>query len=279
MVITPRPSRGGSLFSRLIREPPLRTFVWAFFRVAPVSIRVKAAWCAANRPQYLVGVLEAADQARRQGISAVSVIEFGVASGQGLLILEACAKAIAEQTGVEVAVFGFDTGKGLPQPIGDHRDHPDLWQPGDFPMDEDKLRRQLSSRTTLVIGNVAETVPRFVAAAEHPPVGFAAIDLDLYSSTRDALQLLSSPDRHMLHRVALYFDDVIGLGHHSFAGERLAISEFNAANECVKIDRWYSLAHGNPFPEHAWLTKMYMAHDLEAISRDNAAPRRPTRFL
>jgi hypothetical protein len=268
-----------NLLSRLIREPPLRTFIWAYFRIAPVSVRLKAAWSSANRPQYLAGVLEAADQARRQGVSAISVIEFGVASGAGLLILEAHARAVERETGVEIAVFGFDTGHGLPAPIGDHRDHPDLWQPGDFPMDEASLRRRLGPRTTLVLGNVAETVPRFAADMEHPPVGFAAIDLDFYSSTRDALRLLSLPDRRMLNRVALYFDDVLGTGHHAFAGERLAIAEFNAANECVKIDRWYSLVRGNPFPEHFWLQQMYMAHDLEAISREKAASQLSKRIL
>jgi len=40
------------------------------------------------RPQFLYGVGEAARTASRLGIPAISVIEFGVAAGAGLLALE-----------------------------------------------------------------------------------------------------------------------------------------------------------------------------------------------
>ena len=36
----------------------------------------------------------------------------------------------------------------------------------------------------------------------------------------------------------MYFDDVKRIFNHRFAGELLAIDEFNAMNENVKIDRW-----------------------------------------
>ena len=94
----------------------------------------------------------------------------------------------------QIRVYGFDNGPaGLPAFIGDHRDHPDKWQPGDFPMDEALLRSRLGRRTTLVLGNVAETVPRFFDDPDVPPVGFIAFDLDLYSSTTHALRILSLP--------------------------------------------------------------------------------------
>jgi hypothetical protein len=175
---------------------------------------------------------------------------------------------------VHIEVFGFDTATGLPPPR-DYRDHPDVWSAGDYPMDEKPLRRRLKANTTLIIGDAAETVPGFTADASRPPLGFAAFDLDLYSSTREALRVLSSPERRILHRVFLYFDDIRRVENHSFAGERLAISEFNAENECVKIDPWHGLEAWHPFPDHFWLRQMFIAHDLEAISRYQPPERPP----
>jgi hypothetical protein len=251
---------------------------WALIFAGPTSIRLKAAWAAARIPAYLTGTLEAADQARRQGIDTISVIEFGVASGRGLLTLEKHAEAVEKETGVHISVYGFDTGKGLPKLIGDHRDHPDAWLPGDFPMDEAALRSRLGKRTSLIIGDVAETVPRFLEEGAYPPIGFAAIDLDIYSSTVAALKLFSSPKRRTLHRTILYFDDIMGVTYSSFAGERLAINEFNATNEAVKIDQWYGVEAEHPFPELFWLKQLFIAHDLEAIGK-SAPPPRPVHRL
>ncbi len=52
----------------------------------------------------------------------------------------------------------------------------------------------------------------------------------------------------------------------------LAIREFNERSEHVKIDRWYGVANGRPFPERHFLTKMFVAHDLRAGA--TAAPSR-----
>ena len=73
----------------------------------------------------------------KEGIPAISAIEFGVAGGSGLLALEREAAAVEAELGVAIKVYGFDNGPaGLPEFIGDHRDHPDKWRPGDFPLDE-----------------------------------------------------------------------------------------------------------------------------------------------
>ena len=110
------------------------------------------------------------------------------------------------------------------------------------------------------------TVPRFFDDPDVPPVGFIAFDLDLYSSTSQALRILSLPGRRTLDHVPLYFDDTEHSISHQFAGELLAIDEFNQANTHVKIDRWRGLQNARPFPEASFLRKMYMAHDLESIS-------------
>jgi hypothetical protein len=254
---------------KFIREPPIRLLFKALYGVLPVSIETRALWDISSRPypHYLNGVLLAAQQAVRQNVEEISVVEFGVAGGNGLVALQEEAAAVERETGVRIKVFGFDNGPmGLPSFIGDHRDHPDAWNPGDYPMDEVKLRARLAPRTTLILGNVRDTVPAFVNEGRAPPIGFMSVDVDLYSSTIRALDILSLPRARMLHRVFIYFDDIELTFCHRFAGELLAIDEFNQANEKIKIDRLRGFASDRPFPEKQYLKMMYVAHDLRAIS-------------
>ena len=252
----------------LAKEPPVRRLIQAGLFMVPTSVRTKALWELGARPNYLVGVLAAADQARRQNCSNMAVIEFGVAGGNGLVALEHWAAAVEKETGVEIAVYGFDTGGGLPTLCGDHRDHPDKWMAGDYAMDVDALRKRLNPRTQLILGDTRDTVPEFTRKVDSP-IGFASIDVDLYSSTNSVLALFEGPQRKMLRRTFLYFDDVsdpqVSL-FNRFAGELLAIDEFNDRNADVKIDVWRGLRSGRIFQESEWIEKMYIAHDLVAIS-------------
>jgi hypothetical protein len=252
---------------RLAMEPPFRILVRALLRAFAVSARTRALWEISERPAYLLGVLTGAQQALAQNVPEISVIEFGVAGGNGLVALQAEAEAVERETGVRVKVYGFDMGqRGLPELLPDYRDHPDAWKPGDFPMDEAALRARLTERTTLVIGNVKESVAEFFSRYQPPPIGFISFDMDLYSSTRDGLRLLAMNDRRMLWHVPLYFDDIDFLFNHRFAGELLAIDEFNQEGHAVRIDKWYGVRKGRPFPERPFLDKLYVAHDLQAVS-------------
>lgn len=257
-------SRRQRIIDALLCEPPIRQVVKAAARLLPVSVRTKDRWNAADRPQYLAGVLYAADQARREGRGAISAIEFGVAEGYGLLALQAHADDVERETGVRINVYGFDTGGGMLTGTGDHRDHPDVWQAGDYAMDVPALKARLTARTQLVLGEIRETAALQIIPE---PLGFVAIDVDYYSSTVDALRILTRPDVSRLHRVAMYFDDLSAHYNHRWAGEPLAIEEFNAASMTVKIDAWRGLRAGRPFPDAPWLDAMYLAHDLAAISR------------
>ena len=225
---------------KLGMEPPFRLFVRGLLRLLPVSVSTRALWDLSERPHYLLGVISAARRALRDGVPAVSVIEFGVAGGNGLLVLEREAARVEKELGVAIKVYGFDNGEeGMPSFIGDYRDHPDKWRPGDFPMDERRLRSRLSPRTTLILGNVESTVTAFYSDPRVPPIGFIAFDLDLYSSTTHALSVLSMPERRTLDHVALYFDDTEHSISHRFAGELLAVDEFNQFGEVrcpVEVD-------------------------------------------
>lgn len=207
-------------------------------------------------PQYQWGTLCAAGLAQALGIPRISVVEFGVAGGNGLVELERQAALAAEASGVVIDVHGFDTGTGLTKPV-DHRDLPQMWQEGWYPMDPERLRARLSS-AQLHLGPVAETVPAFLAEG-HAPIGFVSFDLDLYSSTVDAFGVFRGALEAVLPRVVCYFDDVIGFSHGDFSGERLAISEFNDQHDDRKLSQIYGLRYVLALDQW-WTHQMYLLH-------------------
>ena len=63
----------------------------------------------------------AAILAKQLGYSKISAIEFGVAGGKGLIIIEKHAQEIFDEIGIEFEIYGFDLEKGMP-PSDDYRD-------------------------------------------------------------------------------------------------------------------------------------------------------------
>jgi hypothetical protein len=212
-----------------------------------------------TRPQYLWPLLHAAHAARALGLPRISALEFGVAGGNGLLALERAAAAATELSGTEVDIFGFDTGAGMPAPA-DPKDAPWLIEPSYFKMDEPALRARLTT-AQLVLGPVAETVPEW-SASGHAPIGFAAFDLDYYSSTMHAFGVLEGDPERLLPRIPCYFDDMFGYGWTDFVGERAAIDEFNGSREHRKIAK----IHGLRFElqphefQQQWHEKLFLIH-------------------
>ena len=135
-------------------------------------------------PQYAYGVYFACMQARMLGHEATTVVEFGVAGGNGLVALEKAALEIGQFFGVRVSAIGFDNGAGLPT-SEDLRDMIYWYQPTAFAMDEKGLRSRLTI-ATLHIGRIADTLDEALHDLKGP-IGFCAFDMDYYSSTRDAL--------------------------------------------------------------------------------------------
>ena len=249
-----------------MEEPPFRLFAKHTLALFPCSVQTRARWDISPRPHYLMGTLFAAQRALAEGVREICVMEFGVAGGNGLIALQSEAEAVEQATGVGIRVFGFDAGPGgLPNFCGDYRDHPDQWMPGDYPMDVDRLKARLTPRTTLVLGDVRENIERFRTEHAPSPIGFVSIDVDLYSSTVAALRVLELCP--ILRHVALYFDDTHLWACNRWAGELLAIDEFNNQHANLKIDQWRGLRHRRPFPEAFWLDHMYICHDLESITR------------
>jgi hypothetical protein len=168
-----------------------------------------------------------------------------VATGAGLLNLCHVAKLSSAATGVRIDVVGFDTGRGLPRPQ-DYRDHPELFQEGDYPMDFEALQKRLPGNGRLVLGPIGETAPKFIKNLNaDAPVGFAAVDVDYYSSAKDALKLLTAadPEKYM-PLTLLCLDDITDGFQNQWCGELLAIEEFNNSQQWRTIERVASPNHG-----------------------------------
>ncbi len=216
-----------------------------------------------DRPWYGYTLYQAAKLAEYLGVSDISVIEFGVATGRGLLCIEKHIKAIQTFLKTRFHVYGFDTGGGLPKLEG-YKDLAHHWTSGMFKMDIEGLQRQLSF-SKLVIGNVKETVPQFFDTYRPAPIACILFDVDLYSSTRDSLKIFDHSDPGaFLPRIRCYFDDILGNEislNNEFLGEKCAINEFNDAHAHIKIAPITHL-QAKSF-RYKWYSKCYAAHLFE----------------
>jgi len=213
-----------------------------------------------KRPHYAYCMYQAAKLANRLGLEKISVLEFGVAGGNGLVEMERIAQEVESIFGVELEIWGFDSGKGLPAPR-DYRDLPYIWQEGFFELDMEALQSRLQ-RSRLVIGDVRDTVPTFFEAFNAAPVGAIALDLDYYSSTYDALSIFAGAPETMLPRVLCYMDDIMstdtGLLSDS-VGQRRAILDYNELDEMKELAPIVGLRHTRPIPAR-WNDQIYIHH-------------------
>jgi hypothetical protein len=267
---------------RIFRErltEPLHLNALSVFVALFGSFRQKVAWDLILRHCHAFSLLKAADRAKENGLSAVSVIEFGVAAGAGLMNLSILSQKISSITGVDIQVFGFDTGTGMP-PHRDYRDHPDLYREGDFPGDLSALATALPANGHLVVGDMAVTVPQFVKGklSGQAPLGYISVDVDYYSSTVEALKIFDGPAQLYLPMVGVYLDDIHFEGHNPFAGELLEVNEFNEQHQFRKICRYEFLECTRIFRRAAWLKHMFTLHVMDHPVRQNIA-KSPTQIL
>ncbi len=248
------------MIRHLTRIPGARR-LWSKFPIGSVSLRTEYdIW---DRPHYAYGVYKSAQLARNLKLQEISVIEFGVAGGNGLVALERIAEQVSQHLNIKISTFGFDTGQGMPPPT-DYRDLPHVWQAGFYSMDQNKLRSRLRT-AKLVLGNVADTTSELTTRSNFPPIAFVAFDLDYYSSTKSAFGIFAGPSSSRLPRVHCYFDDIVWpehACHNEYTGELCAIREFNDENESQKISKIPSLAWMRKHPAR-WNEQIYIHHDFD----------------
>lgn len=240
------------------------------------SVKMKIAFDLMVRQQYAFSILHAAEQAKAQGHGEVTVIEFGVASGAGMMNMCGIAKRVSKATGVNIAVVGFDTGKRLPVPV-EYRNYPEAHPGDDFSMDMDSLRGALfrfcapehgKVRSMLRIGDFKETVPGFlVDLPPERPIGFIAVDVDSYSSAKHCLQVLCGPADKYLPRVIIYLDDIGDEYCSPWTGKLLAVDEFNREQPVRKIAPFPMLRSKRLFKNARWIDQIFVAQIYDHATR------------
>ncbi|MEE9339970.1 MAG: hypothetical protein V3U87_18020 [Methylococcaceae bacterium] len=209
---------------------------------------------------YAYGVLLAAEEAKRMGLSRVSIVELGVWFGGGLKSLCEICGFLQQTIGMNFDIYGFDTGAGLPE-LTDYRDHPELWDSGTMEMpDFEVLAAELPPNCNLIIGNVSETIPEFIKNKCTPesPIGFVSLDVDLYSSSLDGLKIFEADAECLLPAVMIWEDDSYSnVLQNSYCGEALAIKDFNENHELRKIDKKVVRTNRESQP---WHHSFYFAH-------------------
>jgi len=247
------------------------------------TYRAKVACDLVIRQQFAWPLLRIADEAVKIGLKRVSIAEFGVANGAGLLNMCKLAVSTTKATGIEFDVFGFDTGTGMPPAI-DHRDHPELWQQSDFPMDVGALQRALPGFARLLIGDVAETIPSFLASlSPQAPLAFVSLDLDYYSSSKRALEVFKGEPTQYLPTAQIYLDDIVIENANPWCGELLAVEEFNAETAMRKIAPVPMVRSQRLFKNARYLDQMYQLHVFDHPLRqprsDRAAHVIPNEYI
>jgi hypothetical protein len=215
---------------------------------------------AVPRSNYGYCIYQAAYLAQRLNLKGICIIEFGVAGGNGLVAIEKHVLEIRKLINIEFEIFGFDSGDGLPEPI-DYRDLPQHFKKGFYRMDQEALRHKLQF-SKLVMGDIKDTAKSFYQVYNPLPVGCIFFDLDYYSSTKNAFQILEGNPNNLLPRIYCYFDDIIGSDfepYDDFTGERLAIREFNESHVDQKLSPNYYLLYKKPFCP--WYPQIYIYHN------------------
>lgn len=247
-------------------------------RIPIVSDKFCYSFGLVDRPMYAYGVRKAVELAHSLDCSGVTVLEFGVGAGGGLGALARHARYYSRDSGLDVHVAGFDSGSGLPE-SSDYRDVPYMWRQGQYPMRKRELLARLDGSAELVLGDVSETVPRFLRThADHlarNPLGFVAFDLDYYSSTTAAFAIFrDARDEHVLPRVTTYFDDILSIVEKT--GELAAITDFNSTGNGF-IGQVNALRSHLPL-DPVWADQIFEYHRFahENYSRHESARNSPT---
>lgn len=243
------------------------------------SFRVKEKHGLVNRPAYAYGMLRAADLASYFGKREVTICEFGVAQGAGLLNMIELAQEITQETGVKFRIYGFDTGEGLTEIVG-YKDHPEIWSQGDYPMfNKAELINKIQGRAELIIGDIQHTIDDFVSTQldADAPLGFVSVDVDIYTPSKHALKCLQARPELYVPAVSVYLDDVSTFFSNRWCGELAAVDEFNVENALRKIDVDRTLPGSRTDRGSIWHNRMYVCHVLDHDARTRVDANRGTK--
>ena len=166
--------------------PPWLSFVAAMTRrvfrslpFIPYPLRIDID--AVERPHYGYCVFHAAKLAKQLGLRKMSVIEFGVAGGNGLVNLECHAIEAKKHLDIDVEVYGFDTGVGLPEPT-DYRDQPYHIGAVDFSKWIKPSFWHVCGLQKLFLGELPKLLPSFTEKYNPASIGAIFVGVELLVS-------------------------------------------------------------------------------------------------
>lgn len=243
---------------------PLHLNIISIFVALFGSFKSKIEFDLVLRQQNAFCLLKAAEFAKQMKLKSVTVIEFGVASGAGLINICRLAEKVTKETGVNFKIFGFDTGTGMP-PARDYRDMPELYKEGSFPMlEQEKLLDLLPDNAKLIIGDIEETVPEFLKTiSAQSPIGYIAVDVDYYWPAKSCLNVLLAESNKYLPWTLVYLDDISPISSNPWVGELLAVEEFNRENTYRKIHPYPALRINRIFKNARWIDEIFLMHVLD----------------
>uniref|UniRef100_UPI00404AD41C hypothetical protein n=1 Tax=Gelidibacter sp. TaxID=2018083 RepID=UPI00404AD41C len=250
------------IYKQRLSEPLHLNFIAIFVAIFG-SFKQKVAYDLIIRPQHAFGILEAAENAKKIGLKKITIVEFGVANGAGLMNMIEVSKRVTKTTGIEIVLYGFDTGTGMPPPV-DYRDHPEYYNEGDFPMNKSLLEEKIRNKAHIFFGPIKETLQELQSQlSADAPIGFVSVDVDYYSSTIEVFELFKIEATYFLPLTYVYFDDIFMPNHNEKCGELLAINEFNAANTLRELSYHRFFENRRLFKNAHWVKQLYYFHVLD----------------
>ncbi|MFE3170636.1 class I SAM-dependent methyltransferase [Amycolatopsis sp. NPDC059090] len=167
------------------------------------------------------------------------IMEFGVLHGRHLAAFTAL-RSIYEPYNSLRRIIGFDTFTGFPDVAEVDRVSPSA-VPGRFAVpahEVSHLREVLAAheaceplghvqRSSVIQGDVRETVPRYLSENPETVIALAYFDLDLYDPTRELLEVVKP---HLVKGSIIAFDE---LAHPKWPGETLAFREFIGSGQAA----------------------------------------------
>ena len=237
-----------------------------FKKFIPYEIRLN--YDMVTRPWYGYSIFHAAKIAKALEYKSMSIIEFGVAGGNGLINIEKHVEEIKKIIKIEFEIYGFDLESGLPKP-DQKKDLKYHWKEGSFKMDYKSLKNKLKT-SNLVLGDIKDTCPKFLSTYKPAPIGCIFVDLDYFSSTVEALKIFDGDDKFFLPRLLCYFDDILGSEnelYNEFSGELAAIKNFNKTHQYKKICKLRCLYERKV--RSGWNEMMYSFHNFNHPKYNN----------
>ena len=108
------------------------------------------------RPHYESLIYETSKNAIKLGFNEISVVELGVAGGNGIKSILKYKRKIEKILDIKINIIGFDTGTGLPN-SDLKEDLPYFWKQGDYTNINLKDLEKEDSSIKIYEGNISST--------------------------------------------------------------------------------------------------------------------------